>query len=108
MWLLMTTITTVGFGDTYPKSHVGRGVCAFSMILSLLMMSLVTAALTKHLALSSDEAAIVAEVHRSNFTNKLKRAAAKNILLTWKSRKEPRSIKRGELRSMRERCACCC
>lgn len=43
LWWAITTITTVGYGDTYPVTDAGRGVAAFLMIAGITIFGLLTA-----------------------------------------------------------------
>jgi voltage-gated potassium channel len=39
----MATITTVGYGDIYPKTPAGRGVAVFLMLLGISLFGILTA-----------------------------------------------------------------
>lgn len=43
VWWALTTITTVGYGDTYPVTALGRGVAVFLMIAGIALFGLLTA-----------------------------------------------------------------
>ena len=43
LWWAITTITTVGYGDTYPISYTGRGIAAFLMLTGISLFGLLTA-----------------------------------------------------------------
>lgn len=43
MWWAITTVTTVGYGDTYPKTAAGRGVGVALMLLGITLFGVVTA-----------------------------------------------------------------
>jgi voltage-gated potassium channel len=43
LWWAMATITTVGYGDVYPKTPIGRGVAAFLMLVGISIFGLLTA-----------------------------------------------------------------
>lgn len=43
LWWAMTTITTVGYGDTYPVTAEGRGVAVFLMIVGISLFGFLTA-----------------------------------------------------------------
>ena len=43
LWWAVTTVTTVGYGDTYPKTAIGRGVGVALMLLGISLFSVVTA-----------------------------------------------------------------
>ena len=46
MWLVIITMTTVGYGDAYPSTPAGRTVVAIAAILGMTLTSLVVVALT--------------------------------------------------------------
>jgi hypothetical protein len=41
LWLVIVTMTTVGYGDFYPRSHLGRLVGVISCIVGMLLLSLI-------------------------------------------------------------------
>jgi len=43
LWWAMTTVTTVGYGDLYPVSGLGRGVAASLMLVGISLLGIVTA-----------------------------------------------------------------
>jgi voltage-gated potassium channel len=43
LWWAMATITTVGYGDVYPKTPAGRGVAVVLMLLGISLFSILTA-----------------------------------------------------------------
>jgi voltage-gated potassium channel len=43
LWWSVTTITTVGYGDTYPRTGVGRGIGVVLMILGIALFGVITA-----------------------------------------------------------------
>lgn len=43
LWWSVTTITTVGYGDMYPVTAVGRGIAVFLMIAGISLFGLLTA-----------------------------------------------------------------
>jgi len=43
LWWAVTTVTTVGYGDTYPQSAVGRGIGVMLMLLGISLFGVVTA-----------------------------------------------------------------
>jgi len=45
LWWAVTTITTVGYGDTYPKTAAGRGIGVTLMILGIALFGITTASL---------------------------------------------------------------
>ena len=47
MWLSVVTMTTVGFGDFYPRTHFGRVIGSFSAVIGIFWMSLTIMVITK-------------------------------------------------------------
>lgn len=45
LWWAMTTLTTVGYGDLYPVTPMGRGVAAALMIVGISLLGVVTASI---------------------------------------------------------------
>jgi len=43
LWWAVATITTVGYGDVYPKTYAGRGVAFLLMLVGISVFGLVTA-----------------------------------------------------------------
>jgi len=58
MWLIIITMTTVGFGEGYPSTHLGRfiGVCA--CIIGMLLVSLMVVSLTLSSEFSPEESKV--------------------------------------------------
>ena len=48
LWFAIVTVTTVGYGDTFPTSVVGRLVAAFLMIVGIGFLGLATASIAGH------------------------------------------------------------
>lgn len=44
-WLIIVTMTTVGYGDLYPKSHLGRFIGVVACIIGMLIVSLIVVSL---------------------------------------------------------------
>ena len=55
MWLIIVTMTTVGYGDFYPKSHLGRFIGVISCIIGMLLVSLIVVSLSSILDFRSEE-----------------------------------------------------
>ena len=43
LWWAVTTVTTVGYGDTFPVTPAGRGVGAFLMVAGIALFGVLTA-----------------------------------------------------------------
>ncbi len=46
LWFTLQTVTTVGYGDTTPTSSIGRFVASFIMLVSIGLVTVVTAVVT--------------------------------------------------------------
>ncbi len=53
MWMI--TVMSFTYGDLVPKTHLGRMVCAFSMLCGAMLMGLMTATLIRNIALNERE-----------------------------------------------------
>lgn len=43
LWWAITTVTTVGYGDTFPVTPAGRGIAAFLMVAGIALFGVLTA-----------------------------------------------------------------
>jgi len=68
-WWAITTMSTVGYGDTFPKSHLGRVVAAFCMVGGILSVALPTTVLGVQFSDAYDE--VTAEMHAQEIRNSL-------------------------------------
>ena len=46
MWLVLQTVTTIGYGDVTPKSEIGRILDSFVMLWGVAFLAIITAAIT--------------------------------------------------------------
>ncbi|RLT28355.1 MAG: ion transporter [Chloroflexi bacterium] len=53
-WWALTTVTTVGYGDTYPVTPEGRGIAVFVMLLGIGLFGTLTASVAAYFATSSE------------------------------------------------------
>ena len=69
LWWTITTLTTVGYGDIYPVSPLGRGVAATLMLFGIALYGSVTTMITQLLARSVKKSS--EELERSSLTKEL-------------------------------------
>lgn len=53
LWWAMTTVTTVGYGDTFPVTPEGRGIGVFIMVIGIVFYSILTANIAAYFVESS-------------------------------------------------------
>jgi voltage-gated potassium channel len=61
LWWSTSTITTVGYGDVYPVTAVGRLISALAMLVGISTFAVMTAKIAEFLVRSEREAANVGE-----------------------------------------------
>ncbi len=55
VWLVVVTMTTVGFGDFYPRTHFGRLIDALVALAGIFMMSMVIMVINNQFQMNSQE-----------------------------------------------------
>jgi len=85
VWLIIITMTTVGYGDTYPKTPSGRYVAIFAALLAVVLVALAVGAVTDRLTLTRDESKVLEFI--DNIRNKQERkvAAARMLQNGWRA-----------------------
>lgn len=58
MWLIIITMTTVGFGEGYPSTHLGRFVGVMACIIGMLLVSLMVVSLTLSSEFTQEESKV--------------------------------------------------
>jgi len=69
VWFIVVTLTTTGFGDIVPFTHMGRFTSVVSMAIGPVVVAFLTASVTRALTLSEDEQHLIArmEVNRLQY-----------------------------------------
>ena len=55
MWLMIVTMATIGYGDFFPRTLPGRGICFFSCICGVVTVSLMTITLQTLMEMTNSE-----------------------------------------------------
>lgn len=75
-WFMVVTMMTVGFGDGYPLSHIGRFIALIGCILGTMIVSLMVVSLTNTSALTIAEMRVFNEANRREKLDEIKSKAA--------------------------------
>ena len=88
LWLVIVTMTTVGYGDIYPQTHFGRFFCIMACIIGMLLVSTLVLALSSRLEFTPDEARAFSRIKslrgKSNILNHKAANVIKSALLMRK------------------------
>jgi hypothetical protein len=96
-WFIFVTMTTIGYGDVTPSTHVGRFVAVVAAQVGIILTALFTAALTNLMKYDQREQSamviIEREITKSNLMNK-----AQEIISLWWRRCKGKSVSRRQQR----------
>jgi potassium intermediate/small conductance calcium-activated channel subfamily N protein 2 len=76
MWNVIVTMTTVGYGDFYPRTIPGRAVTFFLCIWGVFLVSMMVVTLSSSLMMSSAEVKAIAVLGRLTLRKRVKNEAA--------------------------------
>jgi len=77
MWLIAVTMTTVGYGDYYPRTHLGRFVAVLACFWGVFLVSMMVVTLTVSSTFENKEAKAYDILFRLNVKGKMKDKAAR-------------------------------
>jgi len=84
-WLIMVTMTTIGYGEIVPKTHLGRLIATAACIWGIFLISSFVVALTNKVEIEGEEKEIYNKlVERIYIRKKLKLIATKFIQRWWR------------------------
>ena len=70
VWMLVVTMTTLGFGDVVPKKLLARAFVGFASVLGIFLMALFISVVHEALQLKQQEKRILATMENAgNFSN---------------------------------------
>jgi len=82
-WFIVVTMTTTGYGDFTPITHVGRVIAVIAMITGTLLSAILTAAIYTNLSFNSQEFATMNFMNHAKWQDKRKSSAATVIQNLW-------------------------
>jgi hypothetical protein len=92
VWLIIITMTTVGYGDTYPKTPSGRYVAIIAALLAVVLVALAVGAVTDRLTLSRDESKVLEFIDNIRCKQERKVAAARMMQNGWRAYVREREV----------------
>lgn len=92
VWLLLITMTTVGYGDLTPENHFGRALCVVAAITGLLGTAFLVAFVSSKLRLSKAEEKVVGLMGKDEARRRMRTEATRVISATWRFYKTMSSI----------------
>jgi len=98
LWVLLVTVTTVGYGDISPETHAGRAILVMASFLSQFIIAVIISTLHQKLHLAPFESRMVEFLAHAKSVKRLRTNAANVIKSGWKLSKVKRSkgILRGQ------------
>lgn len=83
-WLTVVTMTTVGYGDGYPSTHLGRFIMLITAVMSLIIVSLYVVALTVASMFNKEETKAYYMIKKHGATLKARDKAANVIKCSFR------------------------
>ncbi|XP_058960695.1 intermediate conductance calcium-activated potassium channel protein 4 isoform X3 [Pocillopora verrucosa] len=84
VWMLVVTMTTLGFGDVVPKAILARAFVGFASVLGIFLMALFISVVHESLQLKQQEKRILATMENADHHSGKKNLAATCIQNTWR------------------------
>eukprot|EP00736_Rhodelphis_marinus_P010245 Rmarinus@m.5366 len=85
VWLVLITMTTVGYGDLYPVTHTGRFMAIVACISNLLVAAMMVVAVTEMATFSTKERTIFELGTRNYIRQRIRDSACRLIQASWKT-----------------------
>ncbi|OMJ88617.1 hypothetical protein SteCoe_9397 [Stentor coeruleus] len=80
MWLVMLTMTTVGYGEFYPKTHIGRFILVIATVWGIFIVSLMILSLTNFSLLTPPQTRSYSFIKKVGKVNSSKKYAIKFVV----------------------------
>ena len=85
IWCIIITMTTVGYGDVYPKTQVGRLVSIMAAFSAVVLVALSVNAVTERLQLKRNEGKVLDFIFDLKESAKLRLSMSEVIQSAWRS-----------------------
>ena len=79
LWVIFYTSTTVGYGNIYPMTHVGRGICIISCILGNMYLGMLVVTIHNKMKLDEGQSLSYAWISRKYISKDMKKYAKVSI-----------------------------
>lgn len=79
LWTILYTTTTVGYGNLYPMTHLGRGICILACILGNMYLGMLLVAIHNKIALDDAQNLSYAWISRGYYSKSIKSLAKSAI-----------------------------
>jgi hypothetical protein len=102
LWLLIVTVSTVGYGDITPKTHFGRFAASMALVLGVINTSLIISVLSTRVSLRPSEMRLIDLVQRDSWRKALQRQAVRCIQVWFRTMLVRRRAATGDRGAARE------
>jgi potassium intermediate/small conductance calcium-activated channel subfamily N protein 2 len=85
MWLVIITMCTVGYGDFFPRTHIGRIIIVVACFWGVFLISMMVVTLTESSEFTKSESRAFEILSRLNRKEEAKKTAAKAIYVALKA-----------------------
>jgi hypothetical protein len=82
-WVVVITMTTVGYGDLYPKTHFGRGAVVLACLIGMLLVSYLVVGMNSMFDFNPQENRAFGKLKKLSATDSAKEKAANVIKNTF-------------------------
>ncbi len=79
IWNIIVAMTTVGYGDFFPKTHIGRFIVVVSIVIGTLLVSLTIVALNRLTSMENNEYQAYIILNRLSIRKKLEKVFMNNL-----------------------------
>jgi len=92
LWMVPITLTTIGYGDFYPRSTLGRIWCIWLALAGCVSTAILVNIMTDTLSMTRRERLLFRVLNSDNLRNSLKDKAAVVLQRTWRAHKKGKRV----------------